>query len=79
MRREFGQRMGWEVDRVKRAERITAAIDRLSEPVAGFVLDEEEIDMEDGMMLIAPEGVAHGIRNTSQERLIVLALLAPAP
>ena len=44
-----------------------------------FVLDGEEIDMTAGMMLIAPEGVAHGIRNTSEERLIVLAILAPAP
>jgi hypothetical protein len=30
-------------------------------------------------MLIAPEGVAHGIRNTGTDRLIVLAVLAPAP
>ena len=44
-----------------------------------FVLDQEEIDMAAGMMLIAPEGVAHGIKNTSTERLIVLAILAPAP
>ena len=44
-----------------------------------FVLDGNEIDMTAGMMLIAPEGVAHGIRNTSEERLIVLAILAPAP
>lgn len=44
-----------------------------------FVLDDEEIAMAAGTMLIAPEGVAHGIRNTGEERLIVLAILAPAP
>jgi quercetin dioxygenase-like cupin family protein len=44
-----------------------------------FVLDGDEIDMAAGMMLIAPEGVAHGIKNTSTERLIVLTIMAPAP
>ena len=44
-----------------------------------FVLADREIDMEAGSMLIAPEGVAHGIRNTSGKRLVVLAILAPAP
>lgn len=44
-----------------------------------FVLDDREIDMEAGTMLVAPEGVAHGIRNTSDERLVVLAILAPSP
>lgn len=44
-----------------------------------FVLEDREIDMEAGTMLIAPEGVAHGIKNTGNQRLIVLAILAPAP
>ena len=35
--------------------------------------------MAAGMMLIAPEGVLHGIRNTGTERLLVLAILAPSP
>ncbi len=43
------------------------------------MLDDREIDVEAGTMLVAPEGVAHGIRNTSDERLVVLAILAPAP
>jgi len=30
-------------------------------------------------MLVAPEGVGHGIRNTGDERMVVLAVLAPAP
>jgi len=44
-----------------------------------FLLEGHELDMEAGMMLVAPEGVAHGIRNTGSERMVVLAILAPAP
>lgn len=44
-----------------------------------FLLTDREIPMEAGVMLIAPEGVPHGIRNTGTERLLVLAILAPAP
>ena len=44
-----------------------------------FALGDRDIEMAAGMMLVAPEGVAHGIRNTSPDRLIVLAILAPAP
>ena len=35
--------------------------------------------MQAGMLLVAPEGVPHGIRNTGSARLLVLAILAPAP
>ena len=44
-----------------------------------FLLDDREIAMEPGMMLVAEEGVPHGIRNPTDERLVVLAVLAPAP
>ena len=44
-----------------------------------FVLQDREIAMDAGVMLVAPDGVPHGIRNTGAERLIVLAILAPAP
>lgn len=44
-----------------------------------FLLEDRELDMDAGTMLVAPEGVAHGIRNTGTERLIVLAILAPSP
>jgi quercetin dioxygenase-like cupin family protein len=44
-----------------------------------FLLEGREIPMESGVMLVAPEGIPHGIRNTGSERLIVLAILAPAP
>jgi mannose-6-phosphate isomerase-like protein (cupin superfamily) len=44
-----------------------------------FLLADGELDMEAGTMLVAPEGIPHGIRNTGSERLVVLAILAPAP
>jgi len=44
-----------------------------------FLLDDREIPMEPGVMLVAPEGVPHGVRNTGPGRLVVLAVLAPAP
>ena len=44
-----------------------------------FLLEGRELPMTAGEMLIAPEGVPHGIRNTSDARLVVLAILAPAP
>ena len=44
-----------------------------------FLLEDREVEMEAGMMLVAPDGVPHGIRNTSGDRLLVLAVLAPAP
>jgi mannose-6-phosphate isomerase-like protein (cupin superfamily) len=30
-------------------------------------------------MMVAPEGSPHGIRNTGDARLLVLAILSPAP
>lgn len=44
-----------------------------------FLLEGTEQPMEAGVMLVAPEGVPHGIRNTGEERLLVLAVLAPSP
>ena len=44
-----------------------------------FLLEDREEAMAPGIMLVAPEGVPHGIRNTSTKRLLVLAILAPAP
>jgi mannose-6-phosphate isomerase-like protein (cupin superfamily) len=44
-----------------------------------FLLEDRELPMESGIMLVAPEGVAHGIRNDGADRLVVLAVLAPAP
>ena len=44
-----------------------------------FLLEDRELPMTAGEMLIAPEGVPHGVRNTGEARLVVLAILAPAP
>jgi len=37
------------------------------------------LPMAAGQLLVAPEGIPHGIRNTGRERLVVLAVLAPGP
>lgn len=44
-----------------------------------FLLDGQELEMRTGDLLVAPDGVPHGVRNTGHERLLVLAILAPAP
>jgi mannose-6-phosphate isomerase-like protein (cupin superfamily) len=44
-----------------------------------FLLDGRSLPMDPGTMLCAPDGVPHGIRNDGTERLVVLAVLAPAP
>jgi mannose-6-phosphate isomerase-like protein (cupin superfamily) len=44
-----------------------------------FLLEGRELPMQTGDLLVAPEGVPHGVRNTGPERLLVLAVLAPSP
>src|SRR5687767_5406912 len=44
-----------------------------------FLLENRELAMRVGDLLVAPEGISHGVRNTGRERLLVLAILAPAP
>lgn len=44
-----------------------------------FLLEDRELAMNPGAMLIAPSGVPHGIRNEGNEPLVVLAILAPGP
>jgi mannose-6-phosphate isomerase-like protein (cupin superfamily) len=44
-----------------------------------FLLETGELPMRAGDLLVAPEGVPHGVRNTGTGRLLVLAILAPAP
>lgn len=44
-----------------------------------FLLEGRELPMHAGDLLVAPDGVPHGVRNSSQKRLLVLAVLAPAP
>jgi mannose-6-phosphate isomerase-like protein (cupin superfamily) len=59
-----------------------AGMDKVYQVVAGsgvFLLEDREVEMSPGIVLVAPEGVPHGIRNTSTDRLVVLAILAPGP
>jgi quercetin dioxygenase-like cupin family protein len=44
-----------------------------------FLLQGQELPMTAGDLLVAPEGVPHGVSNTGTGRLLVLAILAPAP
>lgn len=44
-----------------------------------FLLDGQDLPMTTGDLLVAPEGIPHGVRNTGTRRLLVLAVLAPAP
>lgn len=44
-----------------------------------FLLEGRELAMRAGDLLAAPEGVPHGVRNTGSGRLLVMAILAPAP
>jgi quercetin dioxygenase-like cupin family protein len=44
-----------------------------------FSLEGRELPMQAGDLLVAPDGVPHGVKNTGRGRLLVLAVLAPAP
>ena len=44
-----------------------------------FLLDGRELSARAGDLLVAPDGVPHGVRNSGMTRLLVLAILAPAP
>ena len=44
-----------------------------------FLLEGDDVPMQAGVLLVAPEGSPHGIRNTGTGRLLVLVILAPAP
>ena len=44
-----------------------------------FLLEGETLPMRAGDLLVAPDGVPHGVDNNSGARLLVMAMLAPAP
>ncbi len=59
-----------------------AGMDKMYHVLEGsglFLLDGGELPMQAGDLLVAPEGVPHGVSNTGSGRLLVLAILAPAP
>ena len=59
-----------------------AGMDKVYQVIEGegvFLLEGRELPMRAGDLLVAPEGVPHGVRNSGADRLLVLAILAPAP
>jgi quercetin dioxygenase-like cupin family protein len=44
-----------------------------------FLLEGTQLPMHSGDLLVAPDGVPHGVKNIGHRRLLVLAVLAPAP
>src|SRR5687767_3239462 len=55
-------------------------MDKVYQVVEGsglFLLEGRELPMTAGDLLVAPEGVPHGVRNSGTGRLLVLAILAP--
>jgi quercetin dioxygenase-like cupin family protein len=57
-------------------------MDKLYQVIEGeglILLDARELPIKAGEVVIAPAGVPHGIRNTGPGRMLVLAVLAPAP
>jgi quercetin dioxygenase-like cupin family protein len=44
-----------------------------------FLLDTARLPMKAGDLLVAPDGVPHGVENDSHGRLLVMAILAPGP
>src|SRR5207253_705770 len=59
-----------------------AGMDKVYHVVEGegvFLLEGRELPMRAGDLLVAPDGVPHGVRNDGPGRLLLLAILAPAP
>jgi quercetin dioxygenase-like cupin family protein len=59
-----------------------AGMDKVYQVLEGegmFLLEGRELPMAAGDLLVAPDGVPHGVRNTGAVRLLVLAILAPSP
>ena len=59
-----------------------AGIDKMYYVVDGegiFLLEGRDLPMRAGDLLVAPDGVPHGVKNTGNGRLLVLAVLGPAP
>jgi mannose-6-phosphate isomerase-like protein (cupin superfamily) len=57
-------------------------MDKVYQVVEGegvVLLEGRELPIRAGEMVVAPEGIPHGIRNNGPARLVVLVVLAPAP
>ena len=44
-----------------------------------FTVGEEEEDLDEGRAVIARAGEPHGVRNASEENLVLLVTMAPPP
>jgi mannose-6-phosphate isomerase-like protein (cupin superfamily) len=44
-----------------------------------FTVDDDERDLPQGHAVMAPAGEPHGVRNETQENLVVLVTMAPRP
>jgi mannose-6-phosphate isomerase-like protein (cupin superfamily) len=58
------------------------AMDKVYQVLEGdglLLLEDGDVPLRAGMLATAPAGVPHGIRNTGDGRLLVLAILAPSP
>jgi mannose-6-phosphate isomerase-like protein (cupin superfamily) len=44
-----------------------------------FTVGDEEEDLRAGHAVIARAGVPHGVRNETQENLVLLVMMAPKP
>lgn len=59
-----------------------AGMDKVYQVMEGegmFLLEGKELPARPGDLLVAPDGVPHGVRNPGPGRLLILAILAPAP
>lgn len=59
-----------------------AGMDKMYLVVEGeglFLLQDSALPMRAGDVLVAPDGVPHGVENNSSARLLVMAVLAPGP
>ena len=59
-----------------------AGMDKMYFVVEGeglFLLQDAKLPMRAGDLLVAPDGVPHGVENNSRGRLLVMAVLAPGP
>ena len=44
-----------------------------------FTVDDDERDLPQGHAVMAPAGDPHGVRNETQENLVILVTMAPRP
>jgi mannose-6-phosphate isomerase-like protein (cupin superfamily) len=59
-----------------------AGMDKVYLVAAGegvFLLEDRELPARPGDLLVAPDGVPHGVRNPGPGRLVLVAILARSP